>query len=78
MQATTNAMKTILTPLLVALPAMFLLTGCLDLSLGGGSHTTAPAPTLGQQLIDLQTARNSGAISEAEYQLLRTKLIQKN
>jgi len=28
--------------------------------------------------LDLQAARNSGAISESEYQALRAKLIQKN
>jgi len=71
-------LKLILTPLLLTLPALLLLTGCLNLSLGGGSHSTAPVPTVGQQLLDLQAARNSGAISESEYQALRAKLIQKN
>jgi hypothetical protein len=71
-------MKTIVLPLLIALPALLLLTGCLNLSLGGGSHTTAAGPTVGQQLIDLQTARNSGAISQAEYETLRAKVMQKN
>ena len=73
-----NHLKIILTPLLLALPALLLFTGCLDLSLGGGSHTTAAAPTVGQQLIDLQTARNTGAISQAEYETLRAKVMQKN
>ncbi len=70
-------MKALLTPLLIATPALLLLTGCLNLSLGGGSHTAAQGPTVGQQLIDLQTARNSGAISEQEYQNLRANLINK-
>jgi hypothetical protein len=73
-----NPLKTILTPWLFALPALLLLTGCLNLSLGGGSHPVAAGPTVGQQLIDLQTARNTGAISQAEYETLRAKIIQKN
>lgn len=73
-----NPMKTKLTPLLLAVPALLLLNGCLNLSLGGGSHSTAPVPTLGQQLMDLQAARNSGAISEPEFEALRAKLLQKN
>ena len=73
-----NRLKTILTPLLLALSALLLLTGCLNLSLGGGSHPVAAGPTVGQQLIDLQTARNTGAISQAEYETLRAKIIQKN
>ncbi len=70
-------MKALLTPLLIATPALLLFTGCLNLSLGGGSHTAALGPTVGQQLIDLQTARNSGAISEQEYQNLRANLLNK-
>ena len=73
-----HRLKSILTPLLLALPALCLLTGCLNLSLGGGSHPAAASPTLGQQLVDLQTARNSGAISEAEFQTQKAKLLQKN
>ena len=71
-------MKKILAALLITLPCLLFLTGCLDLSLGGGSHTSAQPPTLGQQLIDLQNAEKSGAISEAEYQSLKIKLMNKN
>jgi hypothetical protein len=65
--------------------AMTLLSGCLDLQLGGGTRndTTnhpaasqpANAPTLGQQLIDLQKAKNDGAITEQEYQEQKAKLL---
>jgi len=34
------------------------------------------APTLGQQLIDLQKAKDSGAISDAEYQAQKAKLLE--
>jgi hypothetical protein len=52
-----------------------LLTGCLNLQLGGGSSKRSQPPTVGQQLIDLQRARESGAINDAEYQSARTKLL---
>ena len=38
-------------------------------------HATT-APTLGQQLIDLQKARDSGAITEAEYESQKAKLLE--
>ena len=34
------------------------------------------APTLGQQLIDLQKAKDSGAITDAEYQAQKAKLLE--
>ncbi len=55
--------------------ATTLLTGCLNLQLGGGSTTRPQPPTVGQQLIDLKKARDTGAISEAEYQAARAKLL---
>jgi hypothetical protein len=67
--------KKLFLPFLTVLPAMFLLTGCLNLTLGGGSHSEAQTPTVGQQLLDLQRARNAGTISESEYQLLRAKIV---
>jgi hypothetical protein len=82
-------MKKRLIPLLAGLLAITLLTGCLDLHLGGGtkSDTTNTdqhpivgqqmvAPTLGQQLIDLQKAKEAGAISDQEYQQQRAKLLE--
>jgi hypothetical protein len=61
----------------MALTAMLLLTGCLDLHLGGGSKSEAQYqnPTVGQQLIDLQRAKDIGAISAEEYQAQKTKLL---
>ncbi|HXR48896.1 MAG TPA: SHOCT domain-containing protein [Candidatus Limnocylindrales bacterium] len=81
-------MKPIFISLFVGLLAMILLTGCLDLRLGGGSKSDTTntdqhpvvgqqmvAPTLGQQLVDLQKAREAGAISDQEYQDQRAKLL---
>jgi hypothetical protein len=69
--------------------AMTLLTGCLDLQLGGGTrndttntdhHPTVgqevTAPTLGQQLIDLQKAKEAGAISDKEYQEQKARFLE--
>ena len=69
--------------------AMTLLSGCLVFNLEGGkkSNTTStnhqPAigqqtvtPTLGQQLMDLQKAKESGAISDQEYQQQKARLLQ--
>ncbi len=81
-------MKQTFVSLFVGLLAMVLLSGCLDLRLGGGSKSDTSntdqhpivgqqmvAPTLGQQLIDLQKAREAGAISDQEYQDQRAKLL---
>jgi len=68
-------MKKLIIAALIGLSASTLLTGCLNLQLGGGSTTRPQAPTVGQQLIDLQKAKDAGAITEAEYQSQRAKLL---
>jgi hypothetical protein len=70
-------MKRLLTSTAVALCSVFLLTGCIGLALGAGDRTTNVQPTVGQQLVDLKKARDAGAISEAEYQHQRAKLLGK-
>jgi hypothetical protein len=71
--------------LFVGLLALTLLTGCV-LNLGGGGKTCPQqhpmtgqqmaAPTLGQQLMDLQKAREAGAITDNEYQQQKAKLLE--
>ncbi len=68
-------MKKLLIPALIGLATITLLTGCLNLQLGGGTTSRAQAPTLGQQLIDLQHAKDAGAITDAEYQAQKAKLL---
>ena len=68
-------MKKLFVPALIGLAAATLLTGCLNLQLGGGSTTKPQTPTLGQQLIDLQRAKDIGAITDAEYQQQKAKLL---
>jgi hypothetical protein len=67
-------MKRFIIPLTL-LSTMLLLNGCIGLSLGGGTRTESHSPTLGEQLIDLKTARDNGAINEAEYQNQKAKLL---
>jgi hypothetical protein len=69
-------MKRLLVPVLVAVSAMTLLTGCLGLQLAPDTVTKTQAPTLGQQLMDLQKAKDAGAITDAEYQAQKAKLLR--
>ena len=64
-------MKKLLVPLLVAFTSATLLTGC-SWQVGGGSTTQ---PTVGQQLIDLQKAKDKGAITDSEYEAQKAKLL---
>ena len=56
----------------LALPAC-LLTGCL--AIGGTRTSTQVSPTTGQQLVDLRKALDCGAISPAEYEAQKSKLL---
>jgi hypothetical protein len=40
-----------------------------------GKGQARPQPTLGQQLLDLKKARESGALNEADYQAQKQKLL---
>ncbi len=69
-------MRKLLSPLALALPAILMLnSGCIVVSLGGGSKNETVKATTGQQLTDLKKARDSGAISEEEYQAQRAKIL---
>jgi hypothetical protein len=70
-------MKRKLVLISITLGTMLWLTGCIDLHFGGGSKSTSAQPSLGQQLVDLKKARDTGALTEAEYQCQRAKLVQK-
>jgi hypothetical protein len=71
-------MKKLLVALSIGLSALMLQTGCVGLSVGGGTTTRTQAPTLGQQLIDLQKAKDAGAINDADYQAQKAKLLENN
>jgi hypothetical protein len=61
----------------VSMSALLLLSGCIVLSLGGGTKSTSEVTkaSVGQQLVDLQKAKEAGAINEAEYQDQKAKLL---
>ena len=67
-------MKKLLLPALIGLSTMTLLTGCI---IGDRSHTTQVPPTTGQQLVDLQKAKEAGAINDAEYAAQKEKILSK-
>jgi hypothetical protein len=67
-------MKKLLVPIMIGLTTLTLLTGC-SWSVGGGAKSSTVMPTLGQQLMDLQKAKNSGAITETEYEAQKAKLL---
>ncbi len=55
------------------------LSGCAW-SVGGSkrdSAVNAPQPTKGQELLDLQKAKDQGAITEEEYQAQRQRILDK-
>jgi hypothetical protein len=68
-------MKKLIVSLLVGISAMTLLTGCIGLSIGGGTTSKPESATVGQQLIDLQKAKDAGAITDAEYQAQKAKIL---
>jgi hypothetical protein len=59
---------------LVLIPpaAAAMLAGCI--AVGGNEHYTKP--TLGRQLMDLKTARDTGAVSEQEYEHAKEDLLR--
>lgn len=68
-------MKKLLIPVLIGLSAMTLLTGCLSIQLGGGTTSRPQSVSVGQQLMDLQKAKDAGAITDAEYQAEKAKFL---
>jgi len=68
-------MKKLLVPTLISLAAMTLFSGCLGLSVGGGTTNKPQTATVGQQLVDLQKAKDAGAINDAEFQAQKAKLL---
>ena len=69
-------MKKLFVSPLIILTAMTLLAGCAW-QVGGDKKYDKVEPTIGQQLIDLKQARDVGAISEADYQAQKAKVLGK-
>jgi hypothetical protein len=68
-------MKKLFLLVMIGFSALILLSGCLDLQLGGGTTTRPQSPTVGQQLIDLQKAKDAGALNDSEYQAQKARLL---
>ena len=66
-------MKKLIAPVSLALSAVLFLSGCVAAI--GNRGTDHSGTTLGQQLIDLQKAKDAGVITEAEYQTQKAKLL---
>ncbi len=66
-------MKQSITLTLVVL-GLALSSGCA-IGIGNRDHDTPHHTTLGQELIDLKTARDTGVISEGEFQEQRARLL---
>jgi Short C-terminal domain len=66
-------MKKLIVSTVVALSFVVLLNGCIAIGTGPKSQQTNAI--LGQQLIDLKTAQANGAITDAEYQTQKAKLL---
>jgi hypothetical protein len=55
--------------------ALTLLTGCIGLHIGGGTTNKPECATIGQQLTDLQRAKEAGAMTDSEYQAQKAKVL---
>ena len=66
-------MKKLIAPISLALCAAVFLSGCIAAI--GNRGTNPSDATLGQQLIDLQKAKDAGAMTDAEYQVQKAKLL---
>ena len=66
-------MKRLIVSTVVTLSFVGLLNGCIAIGTGPKSQQTNA--TLGQQLVDLKSAQTLGAITEAEYDAQKTKLL---
>jgi hypothetical protein len=55
--------------------AGLLATGCAWSIGGKGDAKTVAQPTKGQELVDLKKAKDQGAISDADYEAQRAKIL---
>ena len=63
--------RSLVTSALIFCAGCALVSGCI--AVGGNEHYTKP--TLGRQLMDLKTARDTGAIAEQEYEQAKEDLL---
>lgn len=68
--------KSTLVTLAMAFLSMVLLSGCAW-SIGGREGETRVQPTRGEELMDLKRAKDTGAISEQEYEAQKQRILNK-
>lgn len=68
-------MKKLLVPTGIALAGILLVSGCVA-AIGNRDGRHSGNVSVGQQLIDLKKAKDAGAISDAEYETEKAKLLQ--
>ena len=61
-------------PTVLGLAALLFLSGCIA-AIGNGPGRTANG-TLGQELMDLKKAKENGAMTEAEYEVQKARLLR--
>jgi hypothetical protein len=67
-------MKKFVFPTSLALAAILFLSGCVAAI--GNRDTQRGGGTIGQQLVDLQKAKDVGAINDVEFQTQKAKLLE--
>jgi hypothetical protein len=67
-------MKKLIIPIAMALVTLFVTSGCVAAI--GNRDGQKGNITLGQQLVDLKKAHECGAISDAEYETQKAKLLK--
>ena len=68
-------MEKLIPPVLVSILGMTLLTGCIALDIDRGTTSKPVTATVGQQLVDLQKAKDSEAITDEEYRTQKAKIL---
>ena len=67
-------MKKTIVPMIVAIAGSLILSGCVA-AIGNRDGRHSGNVTIGQQLIDLQKAKDAGALTDAEYASEKAKLL---
>jgi len=68
-------MKKLFAPAAIGVASMLLVSGCVA-AIGNRDARHSSNATIGQQLIDLQKAKEAGALTEAEFQSEKSKLLE--
>ncbi len=69
-------MKRLIAPTVTGLGLIVLLSGCVAAIGNREGRPHQGGATLGQELIDLQKAKNEGVLNDAEYQEQRARLLE--